>query len=367
MSNDGAYNLAITHPMHGLGAMAVGGLLMDWETIPDVDITKPYWNAACNDSLEINGRQYYAFSDMIFSDVFCVYFNKDMITENHLENPYDLMRGNQWTFDKMTEMASVVKVDLNGDGIMDVNDQYGFTTVLDFPLCITMYASGIRLCEPKTFRLSIYNDRMLSLIDKMHFLLNRSGVTYKWTYEGEAEDRMYVADGKALFEFELSDRLLQDRYRNAAVNFGLVPYPKLDTDQEDYGTTDYSGLLCVPKSVKNVVMTGQAIELLSYYSGETTIPAYYDKLLGEKLASDKDMREMLSYLFDHIIFDGGQRFFGIRDSSIHSTKSMQKLYYTVMYLVGEQKSTAFGSYYEENRDAAETLIEEFLEAVEEQQ
>ena len=77
MANDGAYNLAITHPMHGLGAMAVRGYLTDWQMIQAVDITKPYWNAECNDSLEINGKQFYAFSDIVLSDVFCVYFNKD--------------------------------------------------------------------------------------------------------------------------------------------------------------------------------------------------------------------------------------------------------------------------------------------------
>ncbi len=362
MADENSYQLGITHPMHGAAPMVAGGLLMDWGDIDYVDFSQPYWHSDCNEELAVNGKQYLASSEIILSNVFCVYFNKDLIDKYKLENPYDLMRSGEWTFDKMIEMGTGVSEDLNGDTKMDVNDQYGFTTVIDYPLCQTMYASGLRLCEPETFELTINNDRMIELIDTMDVLLNRSGITYTWSYEGANEDRMYVADGKALFEFEKSDRLLQARYRNSNVSLGLVPYPKLDAEQDEYYTTDYSGMLCIPKAAGDLEMIGKAVELLSYYSGSTTTPAYYDKMLGDKLARDDDMREMLSYLFDHMVFDGGQRYFGIKQGT-QSSKGMQHLYYTIMYMVAADKSTDFGSYYAENVGGAEAVIEEFLAAV----
>lgn len=56
-------------------------------------------------------------------------------------------------------------------------------------------------------------------------------------------------------------------------------------------------------------MAGQVVEMLSYYSMETTVPAYYTVLFGEKLARDVDSVEMLSIVFDNIVYDAGMNYF----------------------------------------------------------
>ena len=56
-----------------------------------------------------------------------LFFNKDLIAENQLDDPYQLVKDGTWTLDRMYEMARAVAVD-NGDGEMNVTtgDTWGF-------------------------------------------------------------------------------------------------------------------------------------------------------------------------------------------------------------------------------------------------
>ncbi len=48
-----------------------------------------------------------------------VVFNRDLIDSEGLEDPYELYRNGEWTFEKVTEMARKVTRDTDGDGIVD--------------------------------------------------------------------------------------------------------------------------------------------------------------------------------------------------------------------------------------------------------
>ncbi len=354
MAGEDAYQLVLTHSMNSIANLVTENLLMDWRDIPHIDFSKPYWNTDCNEALEVNGKQYYAFSDYMIVSAYGVYFNKTLVDQYKLENPYDLVRDNKWTIDKMTQMAAEATNDLNGDTKMDINDQYGFAVMANYPLCQMIYAAGLRLCEPGTFKLALNNERMITLIEKMDLLLNKSGDTYAYPYNAKAEEIMDITSGRTLFALTTVGAL--SSYRDSEVDFGLVPMPKMDDTQEHYECVNWAGMMCVPKIVENPEMIGKAVELLSYYSKDTTIPAYYDTLLGEKLARDDDMREMIEYIFAHVVFDGGRNYFGLNGS-------MQSMFYTISSLVCNQKSTDWASWYESHREACETLISDFFAAV----
>ncbi len=356
-AGDDLYQLVLTHSMNSISSIVAAGLLKDWQEIPHVNFDKPYWHSDCNESLEVAGKQFYAFSDYMIVSAYGIYFNKDILVNNEgLENPYELVRNNKWTLDKMTEMASKVVVDLNGDGAMTKEDQYGFATMTDYPLCQFLYGAGLKLCKPGTFELDINNERMLSLIQKMHLLINESKSTYAYSYsQAVAGDTMEIIDGRCLFTCATVGSL--SSYRDSDVNLGLVPMPKLTDDQEHYECVNWAGMMCVPAIVGDPEMVGMTTELLSYYSGETTQPAYFDQLLGTKLARDEDMREMIAYIFDHIVFDGGRNFFG-------QSGAMYNLFYTIAKLVGINKSPDFASWYASHASAAEAQVKQFFDDLE---
>lgn len=130
-------------------------------------------------------------------------------------------------------------------------------------------------------------------------------------YAGDRTQSLNIATGRSLFNLIASDNL--HVHRDAAVDFGILPYPKFDLTQDRYYALDWSGLLCVPAAVTEKNMIGEAVELLGYYSAEEVIPTYYDIVLGSKLSRDGNPREMLGIIFDSIVFDAALCYFGFEN------------------------------------------------------
>ena len=146
-AGDDSFQMALPHCISGISSMAAVGCLYDWNSLPYIDFTKDYYNHNFNDALSLGDRQYYAVSDYMIANPSCILFNKDMITDYSLENPYQLVYDGTWTFDKMYEMAEKVTVDLNGDSVMDINDQYGITGEGDWILSCIPYACELFLVD----------------------------------------------------------------------------------------------------------------------------------------------------------------------------------------------------------------------------
>ena len=57
-----------------------------------------------------------------------VIYNKTMVSDLNLESPYDLVKGNKWTLDKMIEMAKAAVNDADNDGkYLPFEDTFGIT------------------------------------------------------------------------------------------------------------------------------------------------------------------------------------------------------------------------------------------------
>ena len=357
MAGDDCYHLALTHQMNGLSTMVVENLLIDFQKIPYIDFSKPYWNQSCNEAMEIGGHQYYAVSEFMKVNTYGIYFNKRLIEEFKLESPYDLVWSGDWTLDKMMEMANGVAKDLNGDTTMDYQDQYGFSSLQDYWISMFIWGSDIRLCAPDTLELTLMSERTITLFEKLYTLIHESGSSYMWTFDthtSKPEQKMLITSGRVLFTPNSIGTMVN--YRDSDVDFGIVPMPKFDKAQEDYAGVNWNGMMCVPITVQDTEMVGMVTELLSYHSGEIVRPAYYDTLLGTKLVRDEEMRDMIAFMFDHIVYDAGMSYFG-------QAGAMQDMYYAPMRLIGEQKSKDFASYYAARVDACNSQIADFLNAI----
>jgi len=89
------------------------------------------------------------------------------------------------------------------------------------------------------------------------------------------------------------------------VDFGIIPYPKLDEYQDSYYTfvDAHSSLMAVPVMVGEIEKVGAIIEALSYESYKTVRPAYYDVALKSKFARDDESEKMLDIIFSGIVYD----------------------------------------------------------------
>lgn len=355
MASDDSFQLALTHCIDGVASMITDGLLYDWNKLTYCDFSKDYWNKKNIDNLSVNGHSYYAISDYMLPDPNCVLFNKTMVDEFSLDDPYSLVRDGKWTLDKFASMCSAVTGDINGDGMYDINDRYGLATADNWYWTSVVYASGVNIVssDKDGMKLSIDNDRMTGLVEKIDRLINKTNDSFIWFVLADENEQLPISKGRSLFQITAINEL--NKFRDADVDFGILPFPKYDEAQPEYISNDWSGLMCIPKTVGDPELVGKVTELLAYYSSDTVIPAYYDKVLGEKLSRDEDSKEMLEIIYDTLVFDPSLNYFGFG-------ANMQRFLYILDELVIRDKSTAYASWYAKYASGANEEIEKFMES-----
>lgn len=277
---------------------------MDLAQIDDLHLGNPWWINGQFEELNINGALYTVLGDLnlsIYKDCEVVYFNKTVLNNFQLENPYTLVRNNQWTIDKLLEMSMAVVQDLNGDGVMKFEDDLygiylqgvpfrGFQTALDVQFIITG-EDGKRYISPLTERIAEACGKASRLRDTEGLLTDGQAVDFYTYTKTLAEDR-------ALFHASYLHVLEGDIMRNMVSDFGIVPYPKLNEEQEQFKTQIAETAVCnyIPINCPDAELSARVIETLAYHSMMDVIPAYYSVALENKYTRDADVPEMLSLI-----------------------------------------------------------------------
>jgi hypothetical protein len=111
---------------------------------------------------------------------------------------------------------------------------------------------------------------------------------------------------------EISSTFKLPTYLSSDVEFGVLPFPMYDEAQKDVGYRhlQWGGYLCMPSYLANPEMVGETVELLAYYSEDVNV-AFYEKLLGKKVADAPDDRRMLELVWDTVCSDFGQTYFSV--------------------------------------------------------
>lgn len=130
LANDSSFDLSIIRCGNDLDAWK-NGYIYTFDNIPNIDMSKVYWDATLNSSLTINNVPYIAvgaFNLDIYDLTFCLLFNKGMVSDVGFGDLYEMVRTGVWTYDKMAGMMTSVRADLNGDGAFTTDDRFGYTS-----------------------------------------------------------------------------------------------------------------------------------------------------------------------------------------------------------------------------------------------
>ncbi len=361
MTGDNLYQMILTHCIQDASTMITEGLLADLNDVSTINFDNEWWNHGANDSLEIDGKQFYAVSDYNIPEVYVVLFNKDLVEKNSLEDPYQLVRDGKWTLDKMLELSEQVLLD-NGDGVWDINDTYGFASPGDHFLTAFSYSCGLTLTnkdENGFFSFNFNNPRVYDVVGKLEVLFDSASTFhYPWPADMElyghtSDESLNIGTGRSLFALDQISML--SRFRNSEVNFGILPYPKYDESQEEYYSLDWGGLTAVPATAEDKEMIGEVMELYGYLSADEVLPAFYDIMLGEKLSRDPESREMLEIIYDASLFDAGMNYFG--------SKTYMMQFWNLGAAIASSSFNGYSSFLARYEEAAITEIENFNNAV----
>ena len=298
--------LTLTHSATATGA----GLCLTWDNLEYVDLTKSWWNKASVDQLSLGGNTYMVAGEAMLSDKEClwlVYFLKDKIKDWGLEDPYELVANNKWTWDKMMEMAAVIVDDINGDGVMDKNDCWGLTTHGENYAALWM-AAGHKLIELDKDGIPYQawgTEEFFTIFEKIAEVMGNTEVVY-------GTDIAFISDSlkqnRTLFGTEVVAFI--KAYRGNEYEFGLLPMPKYDSSQEDYYTyaAVNSDLCVVGLDCADTYRTSIILEALACYGKKILLPVYYEEQLRTRFARDEESGAMLDIIFKNRMYDLGVAF-----------------------------------------------------------
>ena len=289
-------------------------LIIDYNEIPNVQLEKEWWDQSIKKGLSIMRKLYYATGDISIMDnygTWCFMFNKGIITDHSLDDPYKMVNNGTWTLDTMYSMAKTAPQDIDGDGVMGEWDRYGFLSE-QFNTYGLWLGSGEKTITKDANdmpTLTVYNDRSARVIDKvMEIQLDKTVTMAGERHRGGMVDginKMYE-QGLALFIF--GGMWLISKYRSSEVDFGILPTPKFTEDQENYYNTYSYGnctMLSVPVTASDISRTGMLLEAFAAISKYTLTPAYMEISLKGKFLRDNESEGMIELILDNRNYDLG--------------------------------------------------------------
>ena len=309
------YDVAIPYTQD-IPGIVQNNLLVDLHKVNNLDFSKPWWTNDVSHYFSIDNKILFAMSDFILTDnddVVITMYNKKLAETlgiDGAETLYQLVDEGKWTLDKFTELTKAAAFDTNGNGKVDPQeDRFGLVCVSW--LYAAMLGGFNEFIVSKDSDdlpyLSCKSERFLTCYQAMaEYMSNREWVVREGddnigTGEAGRTETVFVNDRALMCVQVLSCCRL---YKDMGSDFGILPMPKLDENQEKY-CSYMCGSTCItiPKTNTNLDRTGLILEALSAESRRLVIPAYYEVALGAKYLRDEGSFKMLDIILDNRVYE----------------------------------------------------------------
>lgn len=290
---------------------ATSELLVDLYSLDYLDLSKPYYDQNYIHDMAVDGRLFSVVSDMEYIDMYCMFilmYNKKILKNLDLTDPYDHVQNNTWTLDTFKEMLKNVSQD-DGDGVWNEKDTYGFACHTGSARSL-YFGSGLSICtmndSTKLPELTIVNadkEKLVNVAEKIRGIIHEDNTTLLNTGIVNA-----FMDGRVLFLSEIVGYL--GAFREMKDDFGVVPFPKYDESQDRYYMINDPCIMVMSipnfnQSQTELDRTSIIFEALSSTSYNTVRPAYYEDVLSGKETRDYQSYEMLNLCRESRIYDFG--------------------------------------------------------------
>ena len=360
LAGDDAYDVIFPHTRAAF-TYAQQGALMNWHDLENVHLEKPWWAKDIQDSCEINGKLYVMDGDISTHSLKyanCMAFNKEIFDELGLDYPYQMVKDGKWTFDEFEKLVHLGGKDLNGDGVIQPeDDRFGYWCVdWGHPISI-IYTGGQRIVskgEDGLPYLSLYSEKTVDIFDRFFSLIDSedafckvaedSGTGAKANYTGADPFR---ANRAMFYDIGLDS---VPGLRDMEADFGILPLPKF-TQDDKYATVinAHAHVACVPITVEDTARTSAILEALCAIGSKEVIPAFYETALQTKFTRDDESSEMIDIIRDGRVYDLG--YMSGSASTLASTG----------YQMAIQENHDFSSYYAQNEASTIQKLNEFTE------
>ena len=319
-------------------------LFQDMSDLTYLDLEQPYWSQGFNEAASIGEAQYFATGAIclsLYRFIFFTFFNKNIFDENQIPYLYDVVNDGKWTLDYQRQISQNIYTDLNGDGVKDAGDRYGFITNHD-QIGVDAYWSSCALDiltkdEDNFLKYAVNVERLSYAIDQINLLIHENDGFYGVPKGGSDKEQdtictMFAQDQAAMVTLRLIHVESEDM-RNMSSQYGIVPVPKLDESQDNYYSYAHDTMTAygIPLTVigDELEMIGAFLEAMGSESYRTVAPAYYELALKTKYVSDDLSAKMLDDIVNNFYVDAGVLY----------TKQISSFHQNMRTWIGNGKNT----------------------------
>ncbi len=221
------------------GYLLGANLMMDLKEL-DVNWDNEWWNQDVREMGTYGGKSYVGLGSFIFdtAQTWLLYYNEAVWNELGLPDPYELVDSHQWTYDKYTDYALRACEDRDGSGILDsYDDRWGMlASNSDFSNALFFALGGqfFKTDEKGRVKLACNTQKTYTIYEKMYNFTRRDkGMYLDGTYGMDAEANRigcFMSNNALFYGYMPGVSQLKDMEDN----WGVMPLPLLDADQEDY-------------------------------------------------------------------------------------------------------------------------------------
>ena len=310
---EGAFDLIGCY-LRSAGVLTLEHSLLDMLEVEHLDFEKPWWSSSLLELNTINDRLYFISGDiastLIYQMMFMIY-NNDLGADHNLTSPQEAALNGKWTLDMLFEMASGIYNDLDSDGTKSEEDCYGLFSISHPNLDIFYMGSDLHYVIPDAdgnliLSEDVLSDKSFSVIDRLNDLYHTSNDGY---FSKSASSSIYAA-GNSLF-YNVTGANLSTNFRNAEMEYSILPAPKYDESQENYRTAVAftHTMYCIPIDAKNTEKSGAVLECMASEAYRNVTPALFETAFKYQYSKNPHDAELFEIIRDNVVFDISRPFF----------------------------------------------------------
>jgi len=306
-AGDDEYDVIFTL-MQESATLAQKKMIMNLKEVPYIDLDKPWWDKNAEIDLSIKNKLYFTTGDISTMAKACTrlfVFNKKLMKEYDLGDPYENVKNDTWTLDVFSKMVKSLYVDVNGNGEKDDEDIYGTIMEAHNPMyLLTGFGEKLTTNDANGYpQITCTNDRFYTAADKLWDLyfddtvcrdVSKMKTTSEFSNVYTYARALFTRDK---FLFHLPGALVFYEFRDMESDFGVLPCPKFDESQPRYYhiVEIYSVMLSVPVTT-DLERAGIVLESMAAESMYTITPAFNETMLKRKYVRDNESEFILDII-----------------------------------------------------------------------
>lgn len=312
-SGDDCYDLIIGQTYYTM-ALALEGMYYNMSDSIYMNMDKPWYDGELvNNNIDIAGKLYAASGSFVISQtttVMGLYYNKTMYNNYKCSEQlggkdiYQLVNDGEWTYEIMSGMTKLIYEDSNYNDKADKEDVYGFVGNTHAPMCALVGSDTPITTRDDNGEVSLnnyYNDHLVAVFNTYLDFFNKEKSVF---YVASDEDLIdFFSNSQAMFCCNAIEYLAKGNLRDSGVDYGILPFPKYDAEQESYYSNNIRWEVAHIPQVCDTERSAIIFEYLNYTSYNMLIPAYFGTVLQYQAVNSPEDSAMLTLIRDSVRFD----------------------------------------------------------------